>query len=121
MFIYFNIHDFKFFSIPQWVIEGDRLMAGMAVSLKNDEQEYLFRTSVVHWLRIHLPVQGQFDPWSRKITHAAERLGPQAAITEASQSGACTLQREVTAVRRPCTATREWPSLLQLEKAHVQQ
>ena len=94
MFIYFNIHDFKIFSIPQWEIEGDRLMAGMAVSLKNDKQEYLFRTSVVQWLRIHLPVQGQFDPWSRKITHAAEQLSPQAAITEASQSGACTLQQE---------------------------
>ena len=69
-------------------------MAGMAVSLKDDEQEHSLRTSVVQWLRIHLPTQGQFDPWSRKITHAAEQLSPQAAVTEASQSGACTLQQE---------------------------
>lgn len=88
MFIYFNIHDFKIFSIPQWVIEGDSNGWHGCVA-KNDEQECPFRTSSGSVVRIHLPVQGQFDPWSRKITHAAERLGPQAAITEASQSGAC--------------------------------
>ena len=84
MFIYFNTHDFTFFSIPQWEIEGDHLMASMAVSLKDDEQEHLLRTLVVRWLRTHLPTQGQFDPWSRKVTHAAEQLSPQAAVTEAA-------------------------------------
>ena len=94
MFIYFTTHVFKFFSIRQWEIEDDHLVAGMAVSLKDGEQEHLLRTPVVQWLRIHLPMQGQFDPWSRKIPHAAERLSRRAAITEASQSGACALQQE---------------------------
>ena len=32
---------------------------------------------VVQWLRICLPMQGHgFEPWSGKIPHAAEQLGP---------------------------------------------
>ena len=32
---------------------------------------------VAQWLRICLPMQGHgFEPWSGKIPHAAERLGP---------------------------------------------
>ena len=50
----------------------------------------------VHWLRIHLPMQGTgFDPWSGKTPHAVEQLSlcsttaeamlenPGAAISEA--------------------------------------
>ena len=32
---------------------------------------------VAQWLRICLPMQGtQVEPWSGKISHAAEQLGP---------------------------------------------
>ena len=37
--MYFNTHDFKFYSIPQWEIEGKIFhdhFTGMAVSLKDD-------------------------------------------------------------------------------------
>ena len=38
---------------------------------------------VVHWLRIHLPMQGTgFDPWSRKIPNGTEQLSPCATATE---------------------------------------
>ena len=43
-----------------------------------------FRTSLlVQWLRIRLPMQGhRFEPWSRKIPHAAEQLSLCTATTE---------------------------------------
>ena len=38
---------------------------------------------VAQWLRIHLSMQGtRFEPWSRKIPHAAEQLSPCATTTE---------------------------------------
>ena len=38
---------------------------------------------MAQWIRICLPMQGiGFDPWSRKIPHAAEQLSPNAAATE---------------------------------------
>ena len=51
----------------------------------NRDQENNRGTSLVaQWLRICLPVQGHgFDPWSRKIPHAAEQLSPCATTTEA--------------------------------------
>ena len=58
----------------------------------NDEKEKAKRryiknsgTSLVaQWLRICLPMQGGhgFDPWSRKIPHAAEQLSLCATTTE---------------------------------------
>ena len=44
---------------------------------------------VAQWLRIHLPMQGtwvralRFEPWSGKISHAAQQLSPRATTTEA--------------------------------------
>ena len=38
---------------------------------------------VAQWLRILLPIQGHgFEPWSRKIPHAAEQLSLCATTTE---------------------------------------
>ena len=38
---------------------------------------------VAQWLRIHLLTQGHgFEPWSRKIPHAAEQLSLCATTTE---------------------------------------
>ena len=46
-------------------------------------------------------------PWSGKISHAAEQLSPCATIAQAHTPRARALEREATAVRSPCTATRE--------------
>ena len=63
-----------------------------------------------------------FEPWSRKIPHAAEQLSPCATTTEAHAPGAHALQqREATGMRSPRTTTKSSPHLPQLEKAHVQQ
>ena len=66
---------------------------------------------VAQWLRISLPVQGHgFDPWSGKIPHAAEWLGPCAAATEAcSPWSSCSATRETTARRSSGTTAREQP------------
>ena len=42
---------------------------------KKNKIKILGASLVMQWLRIHLPVQGhRFEPWSRKIPHAAEQL-----------------------------------------------
>ena len=46
-------------------------------------KEPQFRTSlVVHWLRIHLPVQGLIPGPGTKIPHTMEQLSPCAMATE---------------------------------------
>ena len=68
-------------------------------------------------LRIRLPMQGtRFDPWSGKISHAAEQLSLCATTTTHAPQ-----QREATAMRSPRTATKNSRCSPQLEKAHAQQ
>ena len=70
-----------------------------------------------------------FEPWSRKIPHAAEQLSPCAIITEPMCHNywslhawsLCSTAREATAMRGPSPATKSSPRSPQLEKAHVQQ
>ena len=94
------------------------------------------------WLRIRLPMQGtwvqalvQEDPACRGATKPVCRqllslrsraqepqlLSPSARTTEAHVSRAHALQREATAMRSPCSATKSSPCSPQLEKAHMQQ
>ena len=53
-----------------------------------------------------------FDPWSRKIPHATEQL---------SMCALCSATREATAMRSPCTATREHPSCSNKDPVQQQQ
>ena len=53
--------------------------------------------------------------------HEPQLLSLRATTTEAHEPRVHVLQREATAMRSPCTATKSNPHLLQLEKAHVQQ
>ena len=51
---------------------------------------------MVQWLRIRLPMQGhRFEPWSRKIPHAAEQLGLCATTTEPVLYSPCATTTEV--------------------------
>ena len=59
-----------------------------------------------------------FEPWSGKIPHAAEQLGPWATITEPARL--CSATREAAIVRGPRTAMKSGPRLPQLEKALTQ-
>ena len=61
-----------------------------------------------------------FEPWSRKIPHAAEQLGPWATTTEPARLEPVLPTREATTVRGPRTAMKSGPRLLQLEKALTQ-
>ena len=77
----------------------------------------------------------EFNPWSRKIPHAAGQLSLCATTSKLERPRAhelpllkpvlqslCSATRETTAVRSPRTPTRvQPPLLLQLEKVHVQQ
>ena len=100
-------------------------------------KKVLHRTSLVaQWLRIRLPMQGTWvralvreHPTCRAATkpmrhnywaHAPQLLSPRAATTEACAPRARALQREVTAMRSPRTATKSSPCWPQLEKACAQ-
>ena len=56
-----------------------------------------------------------FEPWSGKIPHAAEQLGPWATITEPAR-----LEPVLRNKRGPCTVMKSGPHLPQLEKALAQ-
>ena len=56
-----------------------------------------------------------FKPWSGKIPHAAEQLGPWATTTEPVR-----LELVLCNKRGPCTAMKSGPRLPQLEKALTQ-
>ena len=74
----------------------------------------------------HLPCREHgSDPWSRKIPHAEELLSLCATTTEPDRvlqtDASARAPREATTVRSPHTATESNPHSPQLEKAHVQQ
>ena len=66
---------------------------------------------VVHWLRIHLAMQGtkghQFDPWSGKNPHAVEQPSPCTTASEAHESQSMLTTREATVMRSLCTVASE--------------
>ena len=62
-----------------------------------------------------------FEPWSGRIPHAAEQLGPCATATEPAPWSLCSTSREATATRSPCTATKSGPRSPQLEKDCTEQ
>ena len=97
---------------------------------------------VVQWLKIRLPMQGtqlwalvREDPtchgatkpmrhnyWACALDPVSHNYwSPHATTTEARVARACALQREAITMRSPCTAMKNSPCSLQLEKAHVQQ
>ena len=62
----------------------------------------------------------EFKPWSGKIPHAAEQLGPWATTTEPARLDPVLQTREATIVRGPRTAMKSGPRSPQLEKALAQ-
>ena len=70
-----------------------------------------------------------FEPWSGKIPHAAEQLGPCTTTTEPSRHkywspcawSPCSATGEAAAVRGPRTEVRSSPCSPQLERAQAQQ
>ena len=61
-----------------------------------------------------------FEPWSRRIPHAAKQLGPWATTAEPARLEPVLPTGEAAIVRGPRTAMRSGPRLPQLEKAHAQ-
>ena len=68
-------HDANF---TWWGDNGQASHWPLKAILKSNNRASL----VVQWLRIHLPMQGTLEPWSRKIPHAMEQLSPRATTTE---------------------------------------
>ena len=67
---------------------------------------------VAQWLRICLPMQGHgFEPWSGKIPHAAEQLGPWATTTEPARLDPVLLNKRGHDSERPAHCDEEWPPL----------
>ena len=53
------------------------------MSMSSSTSKSSWASLVARWLRIRLPMQGHgFEPWSGKISHAAEQLSPCATTTE---------------------------------------
>ena len=79
-----------------------------AIKKKNQLQTSL----VVHWLGIHLPMQGtwvRFLFWEDSTYHRATK--PACANYSAhTLEPRCSVKREVTTVRSSCTGTRENPA-----------
>ena len=61
-----------------------------------------------------------FEPWSGRIPHAAEQLGPWATTTEPVHLEPVPATREAAIVKGPCTVMKSGPRLPQLEKALAQ-
>ena len=61
-----------------------------------------------------------FEPWSGKIPHAAEQLGPWATVTEPARLEPVLGNKRGRDSERPAHHDEEWPRLLQLEKALAQ-
>ena len=62
-----------------------------------------------------------FHSWSRKIPHASEQLSSLDATTEAHVPRATTPTTREATLEKPVYQREEYPCLLQLEKACVQQ
>ena len=68
-----------------------------------------------------LPMQGtRFGPWSGRIPHAAEQLGPRATATEPVRLELVLRNKRGRDGERPAHHDEEWPCLPQLEKALTQ-
>ena len=83
-------------------------LQGAALTIKAHQGASL----VAQWLRICLPMQGGhgFKPWSGKIPHAAEQLGPWATITEPACLEPVLCNKRGRDNERPAlAATRESP------------
>ena len=61
-----------------------------------------------------------FEPWSGKIPHAAEQLGPWAKTTEPARLEPVLCNKRGCDSERPMHHNEEWPRLPQLEKARTQ-
>ena len=68
---------------------------------------------VAQWLRICLPqCRGHgFEPWSGKIPHAAEQLGPWATTTEPARLEPVLRNERGHDSERPAHSDEEWPPL----------
>ena len=85
--------------------------AGKKLAMGGSKKKY--RASlVVQWLRICLPMQGtRFKPWSGKIPHAVEQLGPWATITEPARLEPVLRNKRGRDNERPAHRDEEWPPL----------
>ena len=61
-----------------------------------------------------------FEPWSGKIPHAAEQLGPWATIAEPAHLEPVLHNKRGRGMRGPCTTMKSGPRSPQLEKALAQ-
>ena len=67
---------------------------------------------VAQWLRIRLPMQEHgCEPWSGKIPHSAERLGPWATIAEPARLEPVLRNKRGRDSERPAHRDEEWPPL----------
>ena len=67
---------------------------------------------LAQWLRICLPMQGTwFKPWSGKIPHAAEQLGPWATATEPARLEPVFRNKRGRDSERAAHRNEEWPPL----------
>ena len=62
----------------------------------------------------------RFEPWSGKVPHAADQLGPWATITEPARLEPVLRNKRGRDSERPAHRDEEWPRSPQLEKALAQ-
>ena len=80
--------------------------------LEEDKMSNLGASLVAQWLGICLPCRGHgFEPWSGKIPHAAERLGPWATTTEPARLEPVLRNGRGRDSERPAHRDEEWPPL----------
>ena len=93
----------------------------------HNSKRHIWASLVVQWLRIHLPMQGTFDPWSRKIPHATEQLSLCAKYWPVwERLGATTAEPRLCNKRshcreKPVITMKSNPQSPQLERAQIQQ
>ena len=86
------------------------------IEMRKKEELRIFWFRLLWWLRSKesaCQCRGhEFNPWSRKIPHAAEQLSLCAPTTAAHKpKSPCSATREVTTMRSPRTTAREQPLL----------
>ena len=73
--------DLFFLNLPFPELLAD--LPGLCRIFSLFQKSYRRASLMAQWLGIRLPMQGHgFEPWSRKIPHAAEQLSLCATITE---------------------------------------
>ena len=73
---------------------------------------------MAQWLGICLPIQEHgFEPWSGRIPHATEQLGPWATITEPARLDPVLRNKIGRDSERPAHRDEEWPPLAETRES----